>query len=570
MAEREFDLKIDEEERLEEIVQALNATVRRRIMCMLRSSCYSIAELAKRLKLPVSTVSFHVNILRKAGFISVTVKRNTRGNAKLISRQIDRFSLDFATDPRLSKSRQFSQEIPLGSFSDAYVEAGCGMADDALVRALVKGIHPAIEKVRSMGVRLRKAGKGGQQEYIPCFDHKHRDWNGIEFDSAREIFSQRLEELGVTILSGRETLELVRADGRVCGAVITDGAELHYLGCKALVLATGGYGSLFRHHLCTSDVEGLGQALALEAGCRLVNMEFMQIMPGYLSPAYQTIFNEKTFRFTDLRRPDGAPLLEGETASLLELRATHGPFTARLPSKAVDLAIYRACLEDKRGVRVTYSDEMRHSPPEFVKTYFDWLREARGLTMEDPIQIGMFAHAANGGVWIAPDTSTGVPGLFAAGEVTGGMHGADRIGGLSTANGLVFGGKAGSSAVAACTAVQEPPKTCLFKAVAAADCRKVFADLQDTMFHHAMVERDEAGLSAALERVKGLSSALILTPTDNVDEIARTRRRAGQLCTAQCILKAALMRRESRGAHYRADHPCEKPAMARPICVTCQ
>lgn len=132
---------------------------------------------------------------------------------------------------------------------------------------------------------------------------------------------------------------------------------------------------------------------------------------------------------------------------MLELRATHGPFTARLPSKAVDLAIFRACLEDKRGVRVTYSDEMRHSPPEFVKTYFDWLREARGLTMEDPIQIGMFAHAANGGVWIAPDTSTGVPGLFAAGEVTGGMHGADRIGGLSTANGLVFGGKAGSSAV---------------------------------------------------------------------------------------------------------------------------
>ena len=70
----------------------------------------------------------------------------------------------------------------------------------------------------------------------------------------------------MTILSGRETLELVRADGRVCGAVITDGAELHYLGCKALVLATGGYGSLFRHHLCTSDVEGLGQALALPAG----------------------------------------------------------------------------------------------------------------------------------------------------------------------------------------------------------------------------------------------------------------------------------------------------------------
>ncbi|MFQ9916671.1 MAG: FAD-binding protein [Flavonifractor plautii] len=389
-------------------------------------------------------------------------------------------------------------------------DVGCGMADDALVRALVKGIHPAIEKVRSMGVRLRKADKDGQQEYIPCFDHKHRDWNGIEFDSAREIFSQRLEELGVTILSGRETLELVRADGRVCGAVITDGAELHYLGCKALVCwRRASYGSLFRHHLCTSDVEGLGQALALEAGCRLVNMEFMQIMPGYLSPAYQTIFNEKTFRFTDLRRPDGAPLLEGETASLLELRATHGPFTARLPSKAVDLAIYRACLEDKRGVRVTYSDEMRHSPPEFVKTCFDWLQRGKSLTMEDPIQVGCSLTRPMAGFGSPPIPLPVYPACLRPGRSAGGMHGADRIGGLSAAGGLVFGGKAGSSAAAACTAVQEPPKTCLFKAVAAADCRKVFADLQDTMFHHAMVERDEAGLSAALERVKGLSSALI-------------------------------------------------------------
>ena len=379
-----------------------------------------------------------------------------------------------------------------------------------------------------------------------------------------------LRKENIKIMDDVTILRLVKENDRVCGAIGCREENLLKIEAGAVVMATGGCGQAFSRNMNPVDITGDGYAMAYEVGAELTNMEFMQIMPGYLSPAYQTIFNEKTFRFTDLRRPDGAPLLEGETASLLELRATHGPFTARLPSKAVDLAIYRACLEDKRGVRVTYSDEMRHSPPEFVKTYFDWLREARGLTMEDPIQIGMFAHAANGGVWIAPDTSTGVPGLFAAGEVTGGMHGADRIGGLSTANGLVFGGKAGSSAAAACTAIEEPPKTCLFKAVAAADCRKVFADLQDTMFHHAMVERDEAGLSAALERVKGLSSALILTPTDNVDEIARTRRRAGQLCTAQCILKAALMRRESRGAHYRADHPCEKPAMARPICVTCQ
>lgn len=130
MAKREFDLRIEEEEYLEWVMQALSAPVRRKMMCLLRSSCYSIAELAKILKLPVSTVSFHVNILRKAGLISVTVKRNSRGNAKLISRQIDTLSIDFTTNGKSRKYAQFSQEIPLGSFSDASVQTGCGMANE--------------------------------------------------------------------------------------------------------------------------------------------------------------------------------------------------------------------------------------------------------------------------------------------------------------------------------------------------------------------------------------------------------------------------------------------------------
>ena len=76
MSTRRFDLTIDNEEKLEVIVQALNASVRRKMMVLLQRASYSIAELAKILKLPISTVSFHVNILRKAGFVSVTVKKN--------------------------------------------------------------------------------------------------------------------------------------------------------------------------------------------------------------------------------------------------------------------------------------------------------------------------------------------------------------------------------------------------------------------------------------------------------------------------------------------------------------
>ena len=451
----------------------------------------------------------------------------------------------------------------------ATIEAvGCGMADPAMVRAFVAGIHPAIEQVRSMGVKLRRADNGGQKEYIPCFDHKHRDWNGIEFDSAREIFSRRLKELSVTVLPGCEALELVQTDRRVCGAVVAQGGSLCYLGCKALVLATGGYGGLFKYHLCTADVEGVGQSLALDAGCRLVNMEFMQMMPGYISPAYQTIFNEKTFRFTRLRCPDGRPLLNGAAKELLTQRSTHGPFTSRLPSKAVDLALFRAFLEDERGVEATYTEEMRSDPPEFVKTYFDWLQEARGLTMEDPIHIGIFAHAANGGIKTDPNAFTGVPGLFAAGEVTGGMHGADRIGGLSTANGLVFGGKAGRSAAEACAGTPEPPDEYLFHAASSGNVPEVLSTLQEAMFRNAMVIRGEEGLSAALGTVERLCANLSLCPSGDVHAIAQTRRLTGRLHTAEAILKAALLRRESRGAHYRADYPGEDPAQAFPIIIS--
>lgn len=130
MAKRDYDLKIEEEDKLEPIVQALSASVRRKIMRILRSSCFSIAELSKQLGLPESTTAFHVNILRKAGLISVTVKKNSRGNAKLLARQVDRVSIDFSTDYPYKKRSQFVTEIPLGSFVDARVEAGCGMANE--------------------------------------------------------------------------------------------------------------------------------------------------------------------------------------------------------------------------------------------------------------------------------------------------------------------------------------------------------------------------------------------------------------------------------------------------------
>lgn len=444
---------------------------------------------------------------------------------------------------------------------------GCGMTDPSVVDAFVKGIHPAIEKVKAMGVKLRRADHSAQKEFIPCFDHKHRDWNGIEFDSAREVFSGRLKQLGVNVISRCEALQLVKQEDRVCGAVVAQNGNLAYLGCRALILATGGYGSIFQYHLCTEDVSGLGQALALDAGCELVNMEFMQMMPGYLSPAFQTVFNEKTFRFTEMTYPNGTPLLSDAQKELLVQRSTYGPFTSRLPSKEIDYAIFSAFQRDETGVVVQYSEEMKQNPPEFVQTYFEWLKNARGVTMDEPIHIGIFAHAANGGVRIATDASTGVPGLFAAGEVTGGMHGADRIGGLSTANGLVFGGIAGRTAAEYCVGKPNAPQNVEFVATGVPDYKDALSALRKIMFKEGMVVRTETGLRTALEKVQEIRAAAPEASAVDCAAITRARRLRGQLCTAECILNAALLRRESRGPHFRADFPGENTELTRQIVI---
>lgn len=455
------------------------------------------------------------------------------------------------------------------------LEVGCGMADETMVRAFVAGIGPAIEGVKAMGVQLKAAADQNQKDFIPCFDRKHRSWNGLLFDSMRQVFSRKMEESGVEQLPGCELLQLIKNGERVGGAVICQKGELTAVRCGALVLATGGYGGLFRDRLTTDDVAGAGQWLALEAGAELVNLEFMQMMPGYLSPCRKTIFNEKTFRYTRLTGPDGRDILENECdrQALLECRSTHGPFTSRLVSKRVDLAMVKAAqAAPEQGVTVTYGPQIRQDTPEFVRTYFDWLWEKKHLTMDDPVQIAPFAHAANGGVRIDANGFTGVPGLYACGEVTGGMHGADRIGGLSTANGLVFGKKAGESA-AAFAAAQPAPKAdgpVEFDARIIPDQAGRRRQMQDVMSECGMVVRSGEALARGIERLDQLTEGCEFTGGSDAAQIAASRRLWSQLHLARAILSVQRMRTESRGSHYRADYPDRDPALEKRILVRMQ
>ncbi len=173
MPRREYDLIIEDEDELEDIVQALNATVRRQIMSLLRVSSLSIADLAKKLKMPISTVSFHVNILRKAGFVSVTVKKHSRGNAKLISRQIDRLSIDFREETNDERAQQICMEIPIGSFTDAKVEPGCGLADENRI-IISDDLPSAFYSPMRLGAQIVWLSKGYLEYKIPNYMLKNK------------------------------------------------------------------------------------------------------------------------------------------------------------------------------------------------------------------------------------------------------------------------------------------------------------------------------------------------------------------------------------------------------------
>lgn len=434
-------------------------------------------------------------------------------------------------------------------FEQAILEVGQGVADPALVHELVGETEPAVQWLESLGCVLRRAERAAQREFIPCFDHAQRNWHGLERASFRTAFGPALERAGVTAFPYMELMApgilYARDKKRLCG-----------IDAAATVLATGGFGGLFERTLTMPDVLGTAQAIALEQGARLINCEFMQIMPGLVAPVANVVFNEKTFRFA---RIEGL----GEAEGLLDARSEHGPFTASRPDREVDFAIAAA---GDAGARVTYDlpDEM----PEFMKTFSDWLFKAHGIRPDDELRVAHYAHAHNGGILIGADAAvSGVAGLYACGECTGGMHGADRIGGLASANALVFGRVAGREAAG--FRGKNGVRATRLDAIASPLASQTIAELKPLMSRHCMVARTEDGLAEAAEKVSDLKYRLARGAESSVDAraVATTRRAELSLLSAETLICAMRARTESRGSHHRADFPGKDPAQARPVSV---
>ncbi len=437
---------------------------------------------------------------------------------------------------------------------------GGDVADPTLVQTFVHGIPQAIDWLEhDLGVELQRpqsAESAQQKQFIPCFDHKTRMWRGLTRKPLEDALTAQLEKLGVRLLPRHELIDLIESTGsKINGAILYDRANerLVPVAAKATIIAAGGTGGLFERSLTSTDVVSSSQAIAQAHGASLTNIEFMQMMPGFIEPKRNLVFNEKTWRYVKFDQP--VDIANDKLDELLEQRSGYGPFTSRLDSRAIDLIIDQTGAE---GLALHY-DFPREDVPEFVQTFATWLQDEHGIAPTDEMRVAMYAHAANGGIKIDRTAFTGVAGLYACGEATGGMHGADRIGGLSSANGIVFGRIAGASAA---LAAQETPEgtpnadTALPQyGIAATDAERLTRNLKHTMSTYCMINRTESGLSKALQNLEDLKAAARTLSMQSArdSQIASLSRLQSQIQLATEMIKAMRKRTESLGSHYRAD-----------------
>ena len=475
-------------------------------------------------------------------------------------------------------------------FLDDILTAGQGMADPKLSRILANEAEEALSYLESYGVYFERK----DDDYLvfqACFSSRPRSHVIKDhFKPIVKALGTEASRRGIKVLDNLMITNLIVRDGECLGAYAIDAkGEPVVIRAKSTILTTGGASQLFATNLYPSDITGDGYAMAHRAGVHLANMEFMQAGISIVSPFINLFGNYLWDAHPNLTDRDGLPFVSDYLPeglgldAVIEEKQRHFPFSSSDISKYVEISVQKAInagrAAEEGGVFLDFLDtdfdrilsDQRRSIARMWPTTYEWYRE-RGVDLyKEKVQIACSAHAINGGILIDENAQSSVIGLFAAGEVAAGPHGADRLGGNMAMTCQVFGGRAGRAAAERARGMAHPTVSDIyqeeqafldiFRGTGSAKLGLLRGELQQSANRHLLIIRNEQGLEKLSDRCGELRAELNgNTAIEGASMLREAIELSNLLDVCDMMTLAASARTESRGSHYREDHPATDPA----------
>ena len=460
------------------------------------------------------------------------------------------------------------------------LEAGRGLCNEELSALLCYDGPQRILEMGEWGTRWARANGRIRQEMAPGHSRKrccYVDFLNTGPAVAATLRRKTSEVAGIRRLSNIAVIDVIVEAGRAIGAVglnLVDG-ELVALHAKAIILAAGGLTKLYERNSASANMGGEAYALALWAGAQLIDMEFVQFFPiGHLAPR---LVGMDPIMWDPFRYKLGGKLLNGSFAEFIDRYGAmdFGRYTATR-----DIAAYAILKEVEAGRGTPHGGaylDFRHISEMQLRAAFgpviDRLR-SNGIDLtKTPVEVGPTAHYHMGGIRVNARMETRIQGLYAAGEAVGGANGANRLSGNAITEAFVFGVRAGACAGEQAKRMSGNPNGKLAAAaldrIASLTVRgssgetapvALQAELQKLMWEKAGPFRTGEKLSEALRRILEMREGELpyLRAAShrafNMDVQDWFELRA-MLTTAEAVVRSALARTESRGAHQREDYP---------------
>ena len=462
------------------------------------------------------------------------------------------------------------------------------LADYEKVEVLCKNAPDAVNELVNWGARFHREENGKlTQRFFGAHTYRrtvfYEDWTGQEI--IRVLLDQVIQrEIEIVdnvyvakILKSNKVGVKGEATEEVKGACGIDfkKKEIVIFDCKSLILATGGYTRVYA--VSSSRIfenYGEGVALGYESGVDLVDMEMVQFHPTGM------VWPEKALGTlaTEAIRGEGGILLNSKGERYMK---NYYPERMELgPRDVVARATFNEIVAGRGtphgGVWLDVTHLSKEKIMDRLPTMYEQFKNIDGIDIsKEKMEVGPTAHYSMGGVVVDMNCRTKIRGLFAVGEVISQIHGANRLGGNSLLDTVVFGKIAGAEAARFANEVGERQKTGPSLLRSKINDQVGFDDeifvvkepitfrneIQELMKYNAGIIREETKLQNGLKRILELKSEFY--SKDNIleefkidnDNVALTMQVKSSLVVCEAIIRCALMRQESRGAHYRSDFP---------------